>query len=142
MKIINILFREKTDNTIVQLLRYTFVGGLAFIIDFGMLALLTELFHIYYLVSAAIAFIFGLFTNYILSIQWVFNIHSKKNICTELIIFTIIGIIGLGLNEIIMWLFTDYLNLTYYLISKIISTGIVYLWNFFARKYLLFSKKA
>ena len=70
------LFVNKTDNTVVQLFRYTFVGGVAFIFDFGSLFILTEYIKIYYLVSAAIAFIIGLTINYLLSISWVFsNVH-------------------------------------------------------------------
>ena len=53
------LFRQNTDKTIIQLFRYIFVGGAAFIVDFGSLYILTDIFGIYYLISAAIAFILG-----------------------------------------------------------------------------------
>ena len=130
-------FKDKTDNTLIQLFRYTFVGGIAFVVDFGSLFLLTEFAGVHYLVSAAISFLFGLATNYLLSILWVFNTRSISNRYHEFIIFGIIGIIGLGLNELIIWRFTEYLHF-HYLISKIISAIVVYLWNFFARKNLLF----
>jgi putative flippase GtrA len=51
----------------------------------------------------------------------------------EFIIYVIIGILGLGLDTLFIWLFTDKLKL-YYMISKIISTGLVFIWNFLARK--------
>jgi putative flippase GtrA len=134
------LFLDKTENTLVQLFRYTFVGGFAFVVDFGTLFLLTEIFHIHYLLSAAIAFILGLITNYFLSIKWVFSIRSIENKKIEFLLFSIIGLIGLGLNELLLWIFTD-LILIHYLLSKIITAIFVYLWNFIGRKYLLFNNK-
>jgi len=134
------LFLDKTENTLVQLFRYTFVGGFAFVVDFGTLFLLTEIFHIHYLLSAAMAFILGLITNYFLSIKWVFSIRSIENKKIEFLLFSIIGMIGLGLNELLLWIFTD-LILIHYLLSKIITAIFVYLWNFIGRKYLLFNNK-
>jgi putative flippase GtrA len=130
--------RIKTNDTIAQLFRYTLVGGLAFIIDFGLLFILTHYLNIYYLISAAIAFLLGLTTNYILSIIWVFEKRTIANKKIEFLVFSLIGIVGLGLNEFIMWFFTDILY-WHYLLSKIISTVFVYLWNFFARKFVLFN---
>lgn len=138
-KKIQSVFKGKTNNTLVQLFRYTFVGGFAFLVDFGTLYILTEYFHIHYLLSAAIAFIFGLIINYLLSVKWVFNNRAMENRWWEFLLFAIIGLVGLGLNELFLWILTD-IFLIYYLVSKIITTFIVYFWNFFARKVLLFSK--
>lgn len=133
------VFIEKTNNTLLQLFRYTFVGGFAFLIDFGTLFILTEYFNIYYLVSAGIAFIFGLIANYFLSVKWVFNSRTVKNKGLEFLLFASIGLVGLGLNELFIWILTDIL-VVYYLFSKIITAFIVYFWNFFARKTILFNK--
>lgn len=131
------LLKESTDQTLIQFFRYTFVGGFAFLLDFGSLYFLTEYLGVYYLLSAAIAFILGLITNYLLSISWVFNNHTLNNKVSEFGIFALIGIVGLGLNEFIIWTFTANLQV-YYMFSKIISAVIVLLWNFSARKYVLF----
>lgn len=137
---IQYIFKGKTNSTLLQLFRYTFVGGFAFIVDFGTLYILTEYFNIHYLVSAGIAFIFGLIINYFLSVKWVFNNRTMENRLLEFFLFTLIGIVGLGLNELFLWILTDIL-LIYYLLSKIITAIIVYLWNFFARKIILFNKQ-
>jgi len=141
MQIFNHLFNGKTNNAFLQLFRYTFVGGFAFLIDFGTLFILTEYFHIYYLISAGIAFIIGLIINYFLSVKWVFNSRSVENKWLEFTLFTLIGLVGLSLNELFIWILTDIL-LIYYLLSKIITALIVYSWNFFARKFLLFNKQS
>ena len=140
VKVRKALFTEKTESTVVQLFRYTFVGGLAFIVDFGTLFILTEYLNLFYLISAGIAFILGLITNYALSVNWVFSNRTLDSKGMEFFLYTVIVLIGLGLNELLLWTLTDLLSI-YYLFSKIITAIIIYLWNFFARKYLLFNKK-
>lgn len=134
------LFTGQASDTLTQLIRYGFVGGLAFIVDYGSLWFLTEVCGLHYLLSAAIAFILGLVCNYLLSTAWVFSGRSLENRWAEFAVFALIGIVGLGLNELIMWAGTDLLHL-HYMLSKIISTAIVFFWNFFARKFILFNKQ-
>ncbi len=131
------LLKDQTDKTKIQMFRYLFVGGAAFIVDFLSLFILTDFFGIYYLISAAIAFILGLIANYFLSISWVFNKRKLKNRQFEFGVFAVIGIVGLGFNEAFIWFFTQDLQI-YYLVSKIFAAVIILFWNFFARKYMLF----
>jgi putative flippase GtrA len=139
IKILSV-FKGNTNNIVLQLIRYGFVGSFAFLVDFGTLAFLTEFFHIHYLVSAGIAFILGLIINYYLSVKWVFNSRAMENRWLEFLLFSLIGLVGLGLNELFLWLLTDIMFI-YYLLSKIITTFIVLFWNFFARKVVLFNKQ-
>lgn len=132
------LLKAPTDNIVIQLFRYLFVGGTAFVVDFGLLAALTELCGVPYQLSACISFIGGLCVNYILSIKWVFDssARTRGESITEFISFALVGVVGLGLNALIMWLFTEKIML-HYLVSKIISTIIVFAWNFLARRSLI-----
>ena len=134
---LNSIFIKSTNSIFIQFFRYFFVGGFAFIVDFGLLYILTEFVHFHYLLSASLSFFAGLILNYFLSTIWVFNKSKIKSKSAEFFIFAAIGLIGLGLNALFMWIFTDLLVL-YYLISKIITTMLVYFWNFFARKFILF----
>ncbi len=131
------LLKDPTEKTDIQLIRYIFVGGAAFIVDFVSLFILTDFFSIYYLISAAIAFILGLITNYMLSVNWVFNKRTLENRTFEFGIFALIGIVGLGLNEVFIWFFTQDIQI-YYLFSKILASILILFWNFFARKFTLF----
>jgi putative flippase GtrA len=137
-KKIDDLFRNRTDSTLIQFFRYMFVGGIAFLLDFSSLSLLTEFLRIHYLVSAALAFVLGLTVNYVLSVYWVFASRRVASAWVEYLIFGSIGVIGLGMNELFIWFFTERIRF-HYLFSKIISTVFVYFWNFFARKITLFS---
>lgn len=134
---ISLLF-AKSDKTSTQFIRYIFVGGIAYAVDFGSLYFLTDIIRIHYLISAAAAFILGLITNYILSIFWVFARRTLTSKQMEFLIFAIIGVVGLGLNEGIIWFFTALIHF-HYLMSKVVSAIIIFFWNFFARKKILFS---
>ena len=130
------LLSESSDNILIQLFRYGFVGGVAFVVDFGLLAMFTELCGLPYLVSACLSFIAGLSVNYAMSIKWVFNQSedlSAQQRTAEFIVFAAIGVIGLGLNALIMWVSTEFIGF-HYLVSKVVSTVTVFFWNFLARR--------
>ena len=131
----NKLFREATDNTIIQFFRYLFVGGIAAVVNIGMLYVFTDIVHINYIISNVLSFTLGLFTNYILSKKFVFQGETSISKTKEFIIYAIIGVLGLGIDTLLVWLFTDVFKV-YYMISKLISTLIVFVWNFGARKVL------
>lgn len=132
-KLIYKMFIEKTDNSLLQFIRYFFVGGVAAVVNIGMLFIFTDVCHIYYLVSNIISFTLGLIVNYILSKLLVFQDKVSLSASKEFIIYAIIGVVGLGIDTLLMSIFTDTFNI-YYMLSKIISTLLVFIWNFGARK--------
>lgn len=119
-----------------QILKFGVVGGLAFIIDYGILMFLTEVFHINYLISTTISFIVSVIFNYIMSIFWVFDVDENKNRTTVFSVFIILSVIGLLLNDLFMWIFVDGMSI-HYLIAKIIATLLVMIYNFITRKLFL-----
>lgn len=142
VRLLEKLFINHTNSTFIQLFRYTFVGGGAFAVDFFLLWFLTDICGLDYLLSATFSFLTGLAVNYLIATRWVFekNTAILRNKWMEFLIFLLIGLIGLALNNLILWFVTEKLCL-YYLFSKVVAAGIVYLWNFFARKYILFNHK-
>lgn len=128
---------EKTDKTHIQFFRYLFVGGMATVVDIGSLYIFTSKLGVYYLISAALSFILGIITNYILSILWVFE--STKKLPKEIALFVAVGIGGLILNEGIMWGLVSGLAV-FYLLAKLVSTAVVTVWNFGMRKKFVFDQ--
>jgi len=133
------LFVEETSNTFIQFFRYLFVGGTAFVVDYGLLYMLTEYAALHYLLSATISFIAGLVVNYFLSTWWIFRKSKLQNKWAEFLVFAIIGVVGLLLNNLFMYVFTDLFHI-HYMVSKLITTALVMVWNFVGRKYILFNK--
>lgn len=132
------LFITKSSNTFIQFFRYIFVGGVAFLADGGSLFLITTI-GVNYLISVIFAFVIGLAVNYGLSKLLVFE-NSSVNGKIEFLVYGIIGVIGLGFTEIIMYVLTEIVGL-YFMVSKVIATIIVLVWNFVARKITLYRKK-
>lgn len=125
------LENQKINKLINQILRFGIVGGVAFVIDYSILYILTEFGGIDSLISAAIAFTISVIFNYIASIKWVFDVN-KKQTKKDVIIFFGLSIIGLGINELIIYIGNN-INI-HYMISKLASTFIVMIYNFITRK--------
>ena len=131
------LFFAPTTNAVIQFFRYAFVGGIAAVVDWAVLFVLTKL-GMHYLLSTVFAFITGLAVNFLLSKKLVFNAEQARvGRTAEFAVYAIIGVVGLGLTEAIMYLLTDRIGL-YFMLSKIIATLIVLVWNYAARKLTLY----
>lgn len=124
---------------IEQIIKFGFVGFLCFFIDYGILVCLTEVFGVYYLVSSACSFTVSVVVNYILSITFVFETDKKKNKFKEFVIFVFLSVIGLGINQFVMWFAGEILGIRY-TISKIGATAIVMVYNFISRKMFIEKK--
>lgn len=123
-----------------QFAQYVIVGGLAFCIDFGTLFLLAKHGGLHYLTAATAGFLLGLAANYLLCIAWIFDQRTLSNRSHEFAIFAAIGIVGLGLNNLLIYGFTEWAGL-HYLHSKLIAAALILIFNFGLRKSILFTKK-
>lgn len=121
---------------IEQIMKFGVVGALAFVIDYGLLALLTEAFGVNYLVSATISFTASVVFNYVASMRYVFTHKEGMSRRREFMIFVTLSIIGLLINNACMWAGVELLGI-HYLITKIGATFIVMVWNFVTRKIFL-----
>lgn len=121
---------------IAQFMKFGIVGVLAFIIDYGLMILLTEAFGVPYLASTTISFIVSVIFNYVASMRYVFKRKDDMSRRREFIIFVALSVIGLVINDVFMWLMTDQLFIDYRF-SKIVVTFIVAVWNFVTRKIFL-----
>lgn len=121
---------------IKQFMKFGVVGTIAFIIDYGLMVLLTEVFGINYLVSTTVSFIVSVIFNYIASMRYVFRHKEDMSRRKEFVIFVVLSVIGLIFNDALMWLFTSIVGISY-LISKLIATVMVTFYNFLTRKKFL-----
>ena len=121
-----------------QIFKFGIVGGIAFVIDYSLLYIFTDLIGINYLISSAMSFTISLVFNYILSIKWVFDVGHKQTL-KDVLLFVILSIIGLGINELIMYIGVDKIGINY-MIIKLFATFIVMIFNFITRKIFIEKK--
>ena len=122
-----------------EFVRYFWAGGLATLADFAVLLLLTEFFGINYLWSNLIAVSVGLVTSYVLCVRWVFLDRRYNRVVLEFPLFVLTCIIGLLLNELLLWVFVEFGG-TDYLSAKVIVTGVLFVVNFAVKKVVLFRR--
>lgn len=121
---------------IAQILKFGVVGGVAFVIDYGLLALLTEAFGVNYLVSATVSFTASVVFNYVASMRYVFTHKKGMSRRREFVVFVVLSVIGLAINNLCMWAGVELVGM-HYLVVKIGATFLVMVWNFVTRKIFL-----
>lgn len=145
-----------------EFLRYALVGGIAFLVDFGVFWLFRDVIFagkdtdLIIVISTTAGFIVGITVNYLLSMRIVFTTEKQqeqgKN-ARAVLIFIIVGLIGLGLTNLLQWLGEAKLLVTEFgkkldellfdqgkLLVRCVVSGIVLIWNYVGRKVLVFKK--
>jgi len=113
---------------ILQFLKFCVIGFTGTIIDFGTTWLLKEKIKINKYIANSCGFTLAASSNYLWNRIWTFK-SQNDHIGAEYLTFFTISLIGLGLNNFIVWILSDKLKWNFYL-SKIIAVGAVTAWNF------------
>ncbi len=121
---------------IQQFLKFGVVGVIAFVIDYGVLMLLSQVFGMDPVLAAGISFCVSVIFNYLASMRYVFTHREDLSRGREFVIFIVLSAIGLVINEICMAagvavLGTSALMVT---VTKLFATAVVMVWNFVSRK--------
>jgi len=151
--------------TLWEMFKFLLVGGIATIIDFLIMGLVLYLWdpvryshnflNVFFssvkptttaaVVGTGIGFGISLLFNYLLSVFFVFTgkncSTAKAKTTSGFSLFAILGIIGLGIHTLGMWIFFSTMNLNEWAI-KIFFTLVVLVFNYYTRKKLIFNKKA
>ncbi len=120
---------------ISQIIKFCFVGATAFLIDAGILVILKEVFFVNVLWAAGISFSVSVIYNYLMSMRYVFE-SKDDNKKREFVIFVLLSIGGLFVNELFMWLSVSVIYI-HYMLAKIVATAVVLVYNFITRKIFL-----
>jgi putative flippase GtrA len=113
---------------ILKFLKFCIVGFSGMVVDFGFTWLCKEKFKWNKYVSNSIGFVLAATNNYIWNRWWTFQ-SDNANIPIEYGKFLVISVIGLGLNNLVIYLLHEKLKLNFYF-AKLIAIGVVTVWNF------------
>ena len=120
-----------------QVIRFVLWGLIPTFIDVCLLVILNEILGIRVLVSSAVSFLVSVTVSYFISMRFVFCGGNMKR-SYEYVLFVLLSLVGLLINQAIMWIGTSLLNL-HYLIAKLMSVLIVPAYNFISKK-IIFEK--
>ena len=142
---------EKKKSRTAEIIRFALTGGICFLVELGVLILLKGRFEIDTLIATPIAFLISVILNYLLCVAWVFR-GAKNRGTGAKAGFLITSLIGLGLNELLMFLFRLILGedaviltlgsrtINMYVLNKCLATLIVMIWNYFSKRAVLYRK--
>ena len=136
LRILHLKVSEKIEHLLVQIFKFGIVGVIATLIDFIFLYFFKEFCNFSIVVANTLSFVISVLYNYWASLTFVFDVDREKDKKKNFVIFMICSVIGLLLNDVIVWLVTEVLAI-YYLISKVVATLIVMVFNFITRKKFL-----
>lgn len=136
IKLLHLKLSKKNTELLVQIFRFSIVGAVATLIDFIFIYIFRDVCNLDLILSNTLSFTISVIYNYIASKTFVFNVDNNKNKKQTFLIFIIFSVLGLGINNIILEILTNVLNL-YYLVSKVIATIFVMIFNFITRKKFL-----
>ncbi|MBN2734045.1 MAG: glycosyltransferase family 2 protein [Methanomicrobiaceae archaeon] len=121
-----------------KVFKFGLVGISGIFVNTGLLYVLTEYFGLYYVISSVFAIEASIVTNFILNDFWTFKRGEKSRIASKFkrfVSYQAVSVIGVFINVLILYLFTEYLNL-WYINSNIIGIFVVFIWNFFVNRNL------
>ena len=124
-------------NMIIKLIKFITVGFSGLIIDFSITYICKEKVLINKYLSNSLGFTIAATSNYFLNRIWTFKSENPE-ILTELSTFFIISIVGLFINNSMLWVLNNNFRINFYL-AKLGAIIITTFWNFFANYYLTFA---
>lgn len=124
---------------LIKFLKFGVVGFSGVLVDFGVTYLCKEWLRIHKYISNSIGFTVAASSNYLFNRIWTFK-SQDPNIALEYTEFLLISLVGLGINNFILWVIHSRFNQNFYF-SKLFAIGVVTIWNFLANYYITFAGK-
>ena len=118
---------------------YLVVGAIATLCEWLLFYLFEGVLSWYYIIATIVAYVISTFVNWFAGRLLVFK-RSNKTFYKEIFQIYVASFIGLLLNVLFMWLLVDLLGV-WEMLSKMVATAIVFLYNFFVRKLLIYNNK-
>lgn len=120
-----------------QVLRFLISGGCAAATHFGLLFVLTEFAHVWYLYSAAIGFCGGFFVSFTLQKFWTFAEMDIRRVKTQAPVYFLVALGNLGLNSLFVYALVEYAEL-WYMFAQVMVAALISIESFLVYKFLIF----
>ncbi len=139
MNILHYLPERLRTRELVRFVKFAIVGAIGMVVDLSILNILHGLVGLHLLVANSISFSAAVVSNFTWNRLWTFPETRDRPIHTQLAQFATVSIIGLGINNLVLWQFyqvlRNYLTTPWdYNAAKILAIGVVLFWNFGANR--------
>ena len=114
------------------------VGLVSIVVDYGVFALLSEVFAVHPVTAALAGYLVGGLINYLLNRAHTFN--TDRSHVQAGLRFAGVMAVGFSLTGLFMWIFTQQVGLPG-IVARVVTTGIVFCWNFGAHKLWTFGER-
>lgn len=136
----------KRSNRMKRLFSYVIVGGVATLVEWGAYFLLDPVLGLNTYLAIVLSYIISTFANWVVGRLLTFRHAEKKSLLLELIQIYAVSVIGLGMNELIMYLMLNFVlprpaSDFGKLCSKVLATAIVFSWNYLIRNRVIYKEK-
>ena len=121
-------------------MRYFWVGACAALLDLAFFVLFHNLLGLNYLAVGVAGFVLATLLNYLLSIRWVFTSGARFGRGMEITSVYVVSLVGLALHAFVLYAAVESLALPP-LLAKLLAIGLVFFWNYSARRYFVFAPK-
>ena len=124
-----------------KVLKFFLSGGISTFINVAVLFICTHYFHIWYVGSAAIAFVVSVVASFTLQKLWTFDEKALNKVHTQFFAYAVIITVNLLLNMAIIYSLVEYLNI-HYVLSQIIASALIAIESYFAYSIFVFRTTA
>ncbi|UCG84187.1 MAG: glycosyltransferase family 2 protein [Dehalococcoidia bacterium] len=122
------------EGLLKRFIKFCVVGASGTFVYMGLLALLTEVAGLFYILSAVLGYEISILNNYTWNELWTFRDRrtiSGGSVLTRAIKFNVVSLFGLGIHAAVLAFFTEVVGL-FYILSAVIAIIGAMTWNFLA----------
>jgi len=134
-----------SNKELTRFSRFLTVGAIGTVLDFSILTLL-KMGGLPTLIANSLSFTAGMLNNFTWNRLWTFRDNLQADWRRQLMQYTPVSLVGLALNDFIVLSLENILGMMLdqpawgYLPAKIVATGVVVFWNYFANRVWTFKR--
>lgn len=139
LPVVNRMGFAQNPREFTRFLKFATVGAFGMVVDLTVLNVLHKAFGLPLLVANSISFTAAVLSNFTWNRLWTFPESRDRSIGTQLLQFAVVNIIGLAINNAVLWtffrLFSPFIPDPWdYNLAKILAIGVVLFWNYFVNR--------
>ena len=123
-----------------QIARFLIAGGAAAFSNLASMALFTEVFRVWYLISTGLASVISLITSFLFHKYWTFAHRHHTQTSKQFVMHAGLGIWNVFFGMALIYVFVEWLHV-YYLLGQVMTIAIASTLNFLMYRFVIFRRE-